>query len=154
MWYNIDFNKWAVLLLPTQRRKPKFIAFVKTLVSPVVSLYDDFLRFKQRTEFYLNHNGQVCYMRKALNDEFDPILRRIQIGDGNQYQRRYIYTRGEQKPVYLGTMYLHSRDDYSDTGVDFIVYVPNDILQATRVEITAMVDYFKVAVKRYKLQEI
>lgn len=150
MWYQIDFYKWAVLLLITRLRKPKMIAFVKSLVAPIVNLHQAFLKKQASDEFILNHNGQVCYLRKALNDLFDNNLRRIRIGDGNQFERQYIYTRAEQKPVYLGKMYLKDRSDYADTGVDFIVYVPNELL-SDEIELENWINKFKKGVKRYKI---
>jgi len=150
MWYSIDFYKWAILLLAMQLRKPKMIAFVKSLVAPVANLHYEFMQRKQLDEFILNHNGQVCYLRKALNDLFDSENRRIRIGDGNQYKRKYIYTNAEQKPYYLGSMYLHERTDYADTGVDFIVYVPNALL-SSKIELENWIGKFKKGVKRYKI---
>nr|BFF39082.1 hypothetical protein BACY1_08870 [Tenacibaculum mesophilum] len=150
MWYQIDFYKWAVLLLITRLRKPKMIAFVKSLVAPIVNLHQEFLQKQAADEFILNHNGQVCYLRKALNDLFDNSLRRIRIDDGNQFKRQYIYTRAEQKPVFLGKMYLKDRSDYADTGVDFIVYVPNELL-SNKIELENWINKFKKGVKRYKI---
>ncbi|MCT4698091.1 hypothetical protein [Tenacibaculum haliotis] len=151
MWYSIDFYKWAVLLLITRLRKPKMIAFTKSLVAPIVNLHYEFLQRKTADEFIINHNGQVCYLRKALNDVFDADLRRIEIGDGNQFDRQYIYTQSEQKPVFLGKMFLRDRTDYADTGVDFIVYVPNTIVLSRKVELDKWIHIFKKGVKRYKI---
>ncbi|CAA0144703.1 conserved hypothetical protein [Tenacibaculum maritimum] len=154
MWYNIDFYKWAILLLPTRLRKPKMTAFLKSLVSQIVFVHYEFLQKRISDEFYLNHNGQVVYLRKALNDKFDNTLRRIQIGDGNQFNRQYIYTRAEKKPVYLGKIYLRDRTDFADTGVDFIVYVPSTILHLQKLQIEAIINYFKKGTKKYKIVAI
>ncbi|MDB0599994.1 hypothetical protein PL373_02255 [Tenacibaculum maritimum] len=94
------------------------------------------------------------YLRKALNDKFDNTLRRIQLGSGNQYQRQYIYTRAEQKPVYLGKMYLRDKTDYADTGVDYIVYVPSSIIQLQKVRLETIINYFNKASKKYKIVAI
>ena len=88
----------------------------------------------------------------ALNDKFDVSLRRIKITDGNRFQRQYIYTRGEQKPKFLGTIYLYERADYGDTGVDFIVLVPRGLLY-NEFEMKYLIDFYKLASKRYKIQE-
>lgn len=153
MWYNIDFKKVVVSLLPMGFRKPKFIAFAKVLVTPVVNLHNEFLQKQQSDAYFLNHNWQICYLRKALNDRFDNALRRIVIDDGNTFNRQYIYTGSEKKPNYLGKMYLHSTTDYADTGADFIVFVPAGIM--TQIyEIKAIIDFFKKGVKRYKIETI
>lgn len=151
MWYNIDFYKWAVLLLPTDLRKPKMIAFVKTLVTSIADLHAEFLKKRSADEFILNHNGQVCHLRKALNDLFDENLRRIQIGNGNQFKRQYIYTRSEQLPKYLGKIFLKDRSDYADSGVDFIVYVPNNIYLTRKIELDKWIEIFKKGTKKYKI---
>ena len=91
-------------------------------------------------------------MRKALNDRFDITERRIRIVDGNRYQRQYIYTRGEQKPKYLDTIYLYDRADYGDTGVDFIVLIPRG-LRYNKFEMESLIDFYKLASKRYKIEE-
>lgn len=150
MWYKIDFYVWAVNLLIIRLRKPKMIAFVKSLVAPIVNLHYEFLQKKALDEFILNHNGQVCYLRKALNDLFDKEERRIRIGKGNQFEKQYIYTRPEKKPVYLGTMLIRNRSDYADSGVHFIVYVPLELL-ANKVELESWINRLKKGVKRYKI---
>ncbi len=146
---NIDIKKLVVLLLPTFLRHRKIVAWLHSLVTPLSVLHNDFMRVREKHLYELNHNGQVCYLRKVLNDEFDPNQRRIIIRDGNKYNRQYIYTRGENKPKYLGTMYLRPPSDYEDTGVDFIVEVPKETYN--ELEMKALIDYYKLASKRYKI---
>ncbi len=154
MWYKVNYNKLLVLLTPTFLRKDVFIQFVQKVVSPITSIYDDWFRMRNENLYKLAHNGQVCYLRKALNDKFDPVLRRIQIGNGNKFKRQYIYTRAEQKPKFLGTMYLYSRTDYADTGVDFIIYVPTELVNVQFYEIDALIQFYREGVKRYKIVKI
>ncbi len=159
--YDIDVKKLSVLLLPTFLRKPKMVAWLHSLVTPLVSLHYVFMQKRAADLYNLNHNGQVCYLRGALNDAFDVELRRIQITDGNRYKRQYIYTEGENKPKYLGTMYLHDDSVYGDTGVDFMVLLPFDVWNEHRTEvgigqfrfykIEALVDFYRLAGKRYKI---
>ncbi len=145
--YNIDIKKLVVLLLPTFLRRVKMVAWLHSLVTPLLVLHNDFMRIREKHLYELNHNGQVCYLRKVLNDAFDKKQRRINITDGNKYGREYIYTRSENKPKYLGTMYLRPRSDYADTGVDFIVEVPQEVYNET--EMRSLIDYYKLASKRY-----
>ena len=152
MWYKVDFNNLAVLLLPTRNRRPKMIAYVKTLVAGINDLYDEFIKRRDEDLFKLNHNGQVCYMRGALNDKFDMDLRRIEILDGNHFVANYIYTPVEEKPKYLGTMFLYSKKDYEDTRVDFIVRVPAKIYKIRKHELHNWVNYLKKGVKKYKIE--
>ncbi len=92
---------------------------------------------------------------------FEGEKRRIQITDGNRYKPQYIYTEGENKPKYLGTMYLHDDSVYGDTGVDFMVLLPFDVWNEYRTEvgigqfrfykIEALIDFYRLAGKRYKI---
>ncbi len=152
MWYNIDFNKIAVLLLPTSIRKPKIIAYLKVLLSPVVELHELFLQKQKLDVFRLEHNGQVCYLRKALNDVFDNDLRRIEINGSNKFSPEFIYTPIEEKPKFLGTIFIHSKVDYSDTAVDFIVRVPKSIYINRKYEIHKWIDFFKKGSKSYTIE--
>lgn len=159
--FEVDFNRLAVLLLPTRLRQSKMIAWVKVLVSPIVSLHYNFRQKRNEDLYKLAHNGQVCYLRKALNDKFDPIERRIKITDGSRFTPQYIYTEAEQKPKYLGTMYLRDNSVYADTGVDFMVLLPFDVWNNQKTEIAigeyrfydveALVDFYRLASKRYKI---
>lgn len=151
MWYNLDINKLTTLLTPTFLRKEKFLAWIRVLHFPLIEIVDKFNFNRNENLYNLAHNGQVCYLRGALNDRFDPSQRRIRITDGNRYKREYIYTDGEQKPRYLGTIYLRDDADYGDTGVDFIVEVPRG-LTYNQFEMKYFIDFYKLASKRYKIQ--
>mgnify|MGYP000252482231 FL=1 len=71
-----------MLLLPTFYRKPLIAAFAQSMVQGVNIVYGNFMRWRQDKQYRLSHNGQVCYLRAVLNDQFDPIERRITITDG------------------------------------------------------------------------
>ncbi|MFC0344061.1 hypothetical protein [Epilithonimonas hispanica] len=150
MWHIVNWKRLAIILTPTFLRGPLMKAWLELIVSGIDDIHYRWLQFRTDNLYKLNHNSQICYLRKALNDRFDSSLRRIVIASGNTYTRQYIYTDAEQKPKWLGTIYLHGDEDYSDTGVDFIVKVPQD-LQFSIYEMTALIDYYKLASKRYKI---
>lgn len=151
MWYNIDFDKLLKLITPPFLQKKVFMVFVSVSLEPIKTIYNDWIINRDARLYNLEHSGQVCYLRKVLNDRFDSTQRRIQIADGNQYDRTYIYTRVEQNPKYLGKLTLHSRSDYADTGVDFIVYAPSSIITENNYAIEALVNEYKQDVKRFKV---
>ena len=142
MWFNLDIPKLTSLLTPTFLRREKLSAWLRALHYPLIKVADDFNVNRNANLYNLAHNGQVCYLRAALNDKFDISLRRIKIAEGNRYKREYIYTDGEKKPKYLGVMY---------TGVDFIVLVPAE-LQYNDYEMRYIIDFYKLASKRYKIE--
>lgn len=129
------------------------IAWFELIVDGIDYIHYQWLQFRGDNLYKLAHNSQICYLRAALNDRFDASLRRIEISSGNAFTRQYIYTDAEQKPKWLGTMYLYDDADYEDTGVDFIVKVPSDLVFSI-YEMTALVDYYKLASKRYKIIRI
>lgn len=151
MWYKVNFDKLKLLVLPSMLRKSFIGVLVSLAYDELKKIHEQWLLNKEQRDIKLSHHGQVCYLRKVLNDEFDNVLRRIQIADGNRFIRTYLYSRAEQKPVFLGKLHLHSKTNYADTGVDFIVYVPSEILDTKELRIKARVDYYKQDVKRYEI---
>lgn len=154
MWYKVDINKLVILLIPTFLRKPVFIAWLQALATPIATLHQQWYNRRLDNLYRLDHNGQVCFLRAALNDAFDADFRRIKITNGNKYQRKYIYTNAEQKNKYLGINYLLQVGDYADTGADFRVVIPQDFdLVNNRYQLKAMIDFYKLAGKRYNIEK-
>ena len=155
MWVKIDFNRLALLLVPTVLRKPRVSALVQCLVSPIKFLYEEWLWEREQNLYLLKHTGQVCSLRKSLNDTFDVIPRRIRIGNGVLYRRKYLYTAVENYPRFLGrnttTLYLRTAEEYADTGVDFWIIAPKE-LQPEAFRIRAWTNQFKQDVKRYSIK--
>jgi hypothetical protein len=154
MWYKVDYDKLGVLLLPTFLRKTKMVAFVLCLIEPIKTVHYKWLQKRDFDWYRLRHNGQRCKLRKALNDNLDPSLRRIYIDDGTAFPREYIYTQAENKPKFLGTFYIKSENEYQNTGVDFIVFVPQGIINAAIYQLKYLLKYYKLAGKRYMIQPI
>lgn len=150
MWFNVDWVRLVMILIPTFLRSEFMKAWLSLLVDGIEVVHYQWLQVRKANIYNLAHNSQICYLRAALNDRFDPSLRRITISSGNAFTRQYIYTDGEEKPKFLGVMYLYDDADYEDTGVDFIVKVPIDIYFSIYA-MTALIDYYKLAAKRYKI---
>ena len=154
MLFDINFKKIGIGFLPIDLRQPKNIAYVLALLEPVEWLYYKWLQKRDFDWYRLKHTGQVCKLRKVLNDNLDPSLRRIYIGEGTAFPREYIYTQAENKPKFLGTFYIKSQNEYENTGVDFIVFVPQEIINSTISELKYLLKYYKLAGKRYMIQPI
>ena len=148
--YNLNIDKLLVLLTPTFLRKPKLVAWLRMLATPLHKVLYDFQRARQADLYNLAHNSQVCYLRKALNDEFDDEQRRIRIEDGRQKQRLYIYPRSTNKPLYIGKVFLYQRGSYIDGGGDFIVVLANG-LAYDKYKLEALVNFYKLAGKRWEI---
>lgn len=157
MWFDTNFKRLIENHLPTFWRKPKMLAWMRILSQNIDNLAYDFRQNRDGNPnsnlYKMRHNGQVCYMQATLNDRFDVSLRRIIIVDGNRYKRRYIYTRGEEKPKFLGKIFLRDRADYEDTGVDFIVLIPEGLIY-NDYELRSVIDFYRLGSKRYKIETI
>lgn len=154
MWYNVDFDKLGKERVAAFLRKPILLAFLNAVVAQVTNLHYIWKQ-KRLTDWYtINHTGQVCLLRKVLNDALDPIDRRIYIGNGNAFPRKYIYTGAEKKPVFLGKMFIYRNSEYLNTGADFIVFAPQNIIDTKINELHALILFYKLASKRYQIRPI
>lgn len=155
MWYSVDFDKLGKLLLPVNLRKPRLMAWLSALLTPLVNLHYVWTQCRNANLYKINHNWQVCYMRGALNDSFDPSERRIYIdGDGGNELKTYIYTPGESQTKYLGKLFLRNSLEFADTGADFLVYVPKSIIDMQNFELRALIGFYKMGATRYLIIEI
>lgn len=155
MWYKVDWDRLVLLLLPTFLRKPVLFGYLKALISPIGvspdSVHYRWLQMRESNLKKLSYNGQRCYLRGALNDVADKNLRRIYIDETQNNEPDYIYTPDENLDVYLGIMYIESDFNYSNTTVDFLVYVPESVWQAKENEINAVLEFYTLAGKSYKI---
>lgn len=155
MWYNINFNRLSVLLQLTALRKPAAIALKKAFMAPLVTLHYRWWVNRERNFKKIDTTWQVCYMRGSLNDKFDPVLRRIEIDvEGGASERTFIYTPAEDRPKFLGTLYIRTPLEIQGTGADFLVLVPAEILANTPYEVRAEIDFYKLGGKKYLIVEI
>jgi hypothetical protein len=159
MWYKIQYNKLVVLLLPTFLRKPIFVSFLRALILPLDQIYYSWYNWRIENIYKLQHTGQVCSLRGSLNDKFDQIQRRIYLGDGQQNPTAYIYTQAEAQNVFTniesepkqGTLYVYTEAETADNGLDFIVYVPFEILNVQIYALKAHIEFYKAGGKRYAI---
>lgn len=154
--FNIDMQKFLTLLLPTFLRKKKRIALIRCYCFPLMVIYQNFMAFREWNLYRINHNSQVVSMENVFNDRFDNEQRRIYITNGFGRERKYMYTRAENRPLYLGTQYLYNRGDYADTGIDFIVWVPTAILLTPqdKIELTSLINNYRLPTKRFKIYRV
>lgn len=157
MWYKIEWNILVLDNIPTMLRKPSLAAFAQLLLKPLNSLYYKWYNWRIDNIYKLEHTGQVCSLRGSLNDKFDPIERRIRIGDGNLFETTYIFTEAEEQDVWLKTeseeetIWLRTEGETGDTGLDFIVYVPEGIYNTQIYGLHAHIKYYKAGGKRYNI---
>ena len=71
MIFRVDFDKWVLTLLPSFLRRSVMFALCRATIAPIRTLYGRFGEARKAHLFALTHNGQVCYLRSALNEAFD-----------------------------------------------------------------------------------
>lgn len=157
MWYKIDWNVFGVQHLPNKWRDVASIQFVKVLLRPLNDLYYIWYNWRIDNIYKLEHTGQICYLRGSLNDKFDPVERRIYIGDGLLFDTQYIFTEAEEQDVWMETddedetIWLRTESETADTGLDFIVYVPETIYNTQLDGLKAHIEFYKAGGKRYNI---
>ncbi|MEY4902573.1 MAG: hypothetical protein RLZZ292_388 [Bacteroidota bacterium] len=157
MWFKIDWNVFVLDNTPIGLRKPSNAALAQMLLKPLDTLYYKWYNWRIDNIYNLEHTGQVCYLRGSLNDLFDPIERRIWIGDGLLYDTQYIFTEAEQQDVWIDTeaepdiVWLRTEAETADAGLDFIVYVPATIYNTQLDGLKAHIDFYRAGGKRYNI---
>lgn len=149
--FNLNFYQLVVSWMPWFLRKPKFIDYLKSLISPLVYLYQTFYNYRNLTKFKLIHNGQVIYLEHCLNAVFnqnlpaytDSIATGIFIGPGQTTEDRpYIFskletsteenrvwdkTETEASAVTYPPIILYRREEFALANYDFTINVPNSV---------------------------
>ena len=70
MIFRVDFDKWVLSMLPMLLRTKIMFALCRATTAPIRSIYERFVAKRNAHNYTLHHNGQVCYLRAALNDAF------------------------------------------------------------------------------------
>lgn len=157
MWFKIDWNILALDQIPIALRKPSVSAVAQIVLKPLNDLYYKWYNWRIDNIYKLEHTSQICYLRGSLNDKFDPVERRIYIGDGLLFDTQYIFTEAEDIDVWLETepedetVWLRTESETADTGLDFIVYVPEAIYNTQLDGLHAHIKFYKAGGKRYNI---
>ena len=81
--FDINFKKLIELLLPTFLRRSVLRAFLNAMAAPILTLHNQFIVNRKNNIYRLKMNGQVCYLRRLLNDAFPDANNAIRIEDGS-----------------------------------------------------------------------
>lgn len=162
----MDFDVLVKQLLPVRLRQTKTIAWVKCIVAPVKWLFGLFKIFRSGNLYTLAHDGQICYLEAALNDMFDPILRRVFISDGIYVDPVSVYLVTELKPVFIDLasevgsgaipnpdpvrLYLDAEVDAGVGAYTFVVNVPISVM-FDMARLRALVDQYRLPGRRYNV---
>ena len=98
MWYNIDFTKFALHLLPPILRSKVLMSLLKVMLTPLRYIYSLFKALKEGTDNTLNISGNVLYLQKAMNDAFFLKNDQIYIDTPDEGNKRVLNFRSENQP--------------------------------------------------------
>lgn len=160
--YNINFKRFALLMLPTPLRKPLLAGFSYAAASALNSLNVRFKSFRDESTYRLTHNGQVCHLRAVLNDYYDFSRRRITITEEKtDADDGLIYMRGinENNPAVVRERNESStveRRGYGGvSGYDFEVNIPSELADSIdENRLKAVINTYKLASKRYDINTL
>lgn len=141
-FYNINYRRLSVMLLPVCLRKETLSGFVSVMASAISAVQTSFALYRSDRLADLRVTGQVCILRSALNDRWDEEQRRIEITDGvtgqplmvyrrGAYDRTYAYARGSSLVAWA------YRRGMTSGGTGFIVKVPAEVY-ADAAKLTAL----------------
>lgn len=165
--YNIDFSKLANLLTPPFLRKARLLDWLIVLLKPLEEVNRDFNAFRAVSIYQVTHNGQVFSLQAVLNDAYDNVERRIRIVDTLVLDPLYIYPEADERPVYVypegqqvGEIpYVYDESVFDDIDLDFLVLIPIEYRPADaqernilEIQIRSLVNYYKLASKRYEIR--
>lgn len=159
MIYDIDYNRLAIMLTPLRLRRGLLLNYLYVAVSMVRRLSEMSGAFRERTDYRIRHNGQVCHLQALLNDEFDPTGRRIRVTDAPEMVATIIYRRtAGEAPLMLRRrstgecVRIAERAYTGDETVKFQVVVPEE-LRGTVDEgrMSALTGMYKLASMRYEI---
>lgn len=152
--FDIDFSKLIHSLLPSFLRKPVLHAWLMVLITPLQTLYQAFLSYRNATLASANINGQVLSLEYMLNLKYydDGSLSHIHITDGDFIPKFYLYNKKDNKPTILWNdgeadpVYLFNGGEVS--SYDFEVWVPV-ALEFNEDEMSALINKHKAAGFRF-----
>ena len=99
MIFRVDFDKWVLSMLPSLLRRRVMFALCRASVAPIKTIYKRFIEKRKAHIYTLTHNGQVCYLRAALNDAFG--VTNFDIIDFDAGSGEWLYAKSEDLSNHL-----------------------------------------------------
>jgi|GEM_PF-3322679 len=161
--YEFDFKNTIKRLLHPFYRSKKNIAWLMVLLSYLRGLKQDFVDFKNRTQYNISFNSQKLSMEARLNQEYNLVMGTIYIETvSTNDDSVYLFWLSEnQRPTYtywisetnVQPIYTRWISEPSPTGtnIEFIVYIPNNLIVDLN-RLKAIINLYKLAGKRYAIQ--
>lgn len=152
----INWNRLALILLPLRYRTGTVYGLFKSMIAGIVTAYNTLVDYDVKVKYKLAHTSQVWSIEAVLNDRFDVVLRRIKIVDAGGFDVTCLFPDGDVRPVILNSdtsepFLIHPDSSYFASSYDFIVVLPYFFPEADIYELRALVNFYKLAGKRYDI---
>lgn len=171
MIFHVDFDKWMLAVLPTFLRKRLLFAMLRAMCAPIktdrTGIYPRFLSARDEHLYRLTHNGQVCYLRAALNDAFGLSPRNgFLIEDYTENEGEWLYAKHQNMSDQLHAVDETINADWSGDAepeppmpilysevilnreqYNFIVGVPSSIYSTQLDKVKAIVEKYRILSK-------
>lgn len=163
MKYEVNFDKWIMLMLPTFLRHRGIFSLCQGLCSGIKALHKQFLAAREEHLFRLGHNGQVCYLRAALNEAFKRTgsMTKFEIYDASDSRGEWLYAKRQDMD---GQLYAATEGNASHAKPvpiladesrlnaphnSFIVSIPSSLAGEANLEkVKAIVETYKTLSKQ------
>ena len=98
--YQIDWTAFIKQVIPAFLQGGVFKNWITVLLTPLMTVYNQFIAFRQSSVYRLSHTGQVISITDMLNHRFDPLSNRIYLTDLIQ-EIEYAGNSGETITTYV-----------------------------------------------------
>ena len=151
---SVEIKRLGLQLLPLCLRKPLMAALVYAVTKPAGMLYDDLQSYRTETKEELKRNGQVCNLRRVLNDLFDSEQRGISIIDTGKGDGVTLSLRSSGRAL-TTPQTLNMRGYGGSSDLNFSVRLPGRLYGVVDVKrLTSVVRRYKLAGMRFGLEYV
>lgn len=163
MWYDVDFTRWAVQLLPPILRSRVLVALLRIIIIPLAYLHRLFTDYRKKVAERLDITASVQDIERALNRRFFLRNRQIYIESESDDRHPCLYFQAEGKPpTFLNPRMTLWMDGEVPSKPNFTIFVPNFLVSSLNseedrhkgrhlAEIIRIVELYKPAGRRYHI---
>lgn len=163
MWYDVDFTRWAVQLLPPILRSRVLVALLRILIIPLAYVHRLFTEYRKKVADRLDITASVQDIERALNRRFFLRNRQIYIESESDDRHPCLYFQAEGKPpTFLNPRMTLWMDGEVPSKPNFTIFVPSFLVTSLNpeedrhkgrylAEIIRIVELYKPAGRRYAI---
>lgn len=163
MWYDVDFTRWAVQLLPPILRSRVLVALLRIIIIPLAYLHRLFTDYRKMVADRLDVTASVQDIERALNRRFFLRNRQIYIESESDDRHPCLYFQAEGKPpTFLNPRMTLWMGGEVPSKPNFTIFVPSFLVSSLNseedrhhgrhlAEIIRIVERYKPAGRRYAI---